>query len=523
MAEVSLSDKLDHTTSNLRNLSFCSTNPRAVEDWVKSLPIHNVKALTSPVYQALRELVEVSMSPPKLLQCLEAMIPRLVDVIVGLNQLYLGSSISLNLEQRKAAELAHAINTLVVRGYARVLVDGLKREEDIVQVVGRMLEWMRAQSMRCYRLYLPQPKQLWRQINALHMYGESKEILGEYYTPCFESSKKRVSLLNLVLQHVFLNRLYQNPLNAKQSVLLANSLADLADMAKIKTHDVNEACTFVLDINSDKEPEYISQSVSVKQPRYVDVSLVTEIINHRKEDSLQIVKRLGPDLVDQIRQLWSAAPMRKETRYEATGSLDFFVGGYQAFSRVTDGLSLGTFMERYHQEWLDDPMNPVSVSRKSIDPIYYKGKLKDQSATGLALILNEEIDRLDNGELVAYRSPSSSKYTLSVVRRIEFQGKATYSLGMQNILHDPEPCIVQVMHSDGSSSGLMPAFKADLFGKDEATSVILFTNLRLSSQFTLKVFHKNSVVLYKSKKTELVTGFVVAVTYEEVTDEDEQM
>ena len=421
--------------------------------------------------------------------------------------------------------MEHWITAVVIRAYGRLLVEGLPQAKDSVVVIGRLLEWFLSQSIGRCRLYLREPKGLWQQVNALYVLAEMSDLLAEPYNLQLNPQDRHSTITNLVMQHVMLNRIYQKPLNEKQSVTLMKVLPDLATLGNFVAEDPTDRCMFVVDVAADRPPDYTARAKNAKEsmtvPRYVNVSRVMDTLSHDVADKHGVIRRLGPDIVDRIRALWSEAPTRRTDRTESSGTLEFSVGVYQAFAKVFDGVSPGAFMERYHKDWLKNPMHPMEVSRKGTEAIEHTGDLRDESVTGLAVVCDSGVERLENGELIIYQSADSKKFVLSVVRRIQFEGKSKYSFGLQNILHDPKPCVVQMINREGKASAGMPGFSAKLLGIDERPSVILFPRMGGSSaQAALRVFSENSVDMYKQKKTVLRTGFVVAVSYEPLTDDE---
>jgi hypothetical protein len=340
------------------------TDPRYARAWFESLPLADVGEVARELYQTLYTLNRQELPAPQRLELMELYESPVATAISGL-QNHLGvPAYPLSARKHQLAQFIRQLDAEMANGYKCCLQDLIARRfswrsrPDGARVAHRALYHLSQLLFHSYRVYLPYPTGVWREIHQLFSYAESAGWHDqEVDAPGSEPADRPHTIARRYRQALMLaaSQPYQLP---QDECLLVNRLIDHWSGQAALSHETpdDRAGLFLIDPDVDSPPQPAARMTSAADGASRRVLNTLELVRtlqgfvHRlsRGESVQSIG-LGVDCLDttchdmlqRLIRAWSVAARRQHSRLKRRGSVllcvslpavHFFASGQRSFS-----------------------------------------------------------------------------------------------------------------------------------------------------------------------------------------------
>lgn len=495
---------------DLASLTFNAASPKKMADWIEALPKVNVGESSRQLYSAIQELNRFKTDPKTRFLILEEMRNSIHYVCKSLGKHFLNQSIVLNEKESKIANLAQALQNHLAIGYKIVLLDTLSLKTSEAAklraiVTHRALTELSGNLLRCYQLYYPTPKGLWREIHQLYLLADHYDILDKEIED--KATKSSLTIEHCYFRTMLLSTARPNQLRQQEIAQLSQAFNIWAKHCKLKKLNENPE-PFIVDLRSDEGAVYFqwnkeSLDTSSSSLRYVKMTDVADVIRTRIQnindnDGVDLsIKMLAGTVLRHLLQSWSASSQRAfaRTTTEGTISLAFGLGAVHHY--VSNGQDFNRMLMGGHESlMIQDEDNPFlsnaanrnygfneemrsggdvwslqavaatkglgSGKQSKVQTLFaaYDCQLIDTSPGGYCLEWKGIAPtQLKTGEITAVKEPGQEVWSVAVVRWIKKISNSSAKLGLELLAPHAEAVGSKVIHKDGGTTEYMRAIR----------------------------------------------------------------
>ena len=262
------------------------TEPRNAEAWLASLPYADSSEASREIFQALYTLNRIELDPQERFKLLE-LYRGPVDVVTkGLQSHFAHGTYPLPPSRHQLANFVRQLYQEMAAGYKCCIWDQSKAflswgKKDFVTVVAeRAITYLGEILMRSYRVYLPYPAGIWREINEIYRYTEE---LGRHQEPIATNSKDNDESQTVARRYLQVALLgLANPYQLPQDACLhiASFLGQWAGRARLLS-DVevhNPAGQFLIDLSTDGPPKPFPRDGAIRTGGTLRVLSAIELV-----------------------------------------------------------------------------------------------------------------------------------------------------------------------------------------------------------------------------------------------------
>jgi hypothetical protein len=499
---------------DLVNLTFDAANPKKMAAWIEALPKVNVGESSRQLYSAIQEINRFKTDPKTRFLILEEMRHSIHYVCKSLGKHFLNQSIVLNEKESKIANLAQALQNHLAIGYKIVLLDTIQQKTSEAAklrafATHRTITELTGNLLRCYQLYYPTPKGLWREIHQLYSLADHYGILDKEIEDSATQSK--LTIEHCYFRTMLLSTARPNQLRQQEIAQLSQAFNIWAQYCRLKTTD-EEPEPFIVDLKSDEGAIYFQWNkekidTSSSSLRYVHMSsladvLRTRIQNINNNEGVDLsIKLLASTVLRHLLQSWSASSQRSfaRTTTEGTISLAFGLGAVHYY--LSKGQDFNKMLLGGNEDLvLQDEDNPFLTSKNNrnygfneelssggdvwalsavtstktskqgksstasgkVQTLFaaYDCKLIDTSPGGYCLEWSGIAPtQLKTGEIITIREPGQEDWSVAVVRWIKKISSTQIRLGLELLAPHAQAVGAKVIQKDGSSTEYMRAIR----------------------------------------------------------------
>lgn len=238
------------------------TEPRYAQAWLASLPYADSTEAAREIFQALYTLNRMELDPQERFELLELYRGPIDVVTKGLQKHFSQGVYPLPPSRHQLASFVRQLFQEMAAGYKCCIWDQHKallswgKKQFVTTAAERALHYLGEVLMRSYRVYLPYPPGVWREINEIYRYAEE---IGRHLEPVSngasdESHPHSITQRYLQIALLGLTNPYQLPQDACTHI--ASFLEQWADKARIlRDAEVrNPAGQFLIDLTADAPP-----------------------------------------------------------------------------------------------------------------------------------------------------------------------------------------------------------------------------------------------------------------------------
>ena len=356
---------------DLSMLSFCSPQPKRLQEWVDALPQMNIGESAKQLYAAIQEINRFQTDSHTRLQMLEILRGPIRYVCKSLGKHFLNKPVILPPKESKIANLAQALQNHLATGYKAIVVQALPRlkvndreaKRDASLAIHRALTEQAHVLLRSYQLYYPAPPNFWREAHLLYMISEQCKILDtNIKCPSEDASKNlppTVSTINdIYLRLLLLSTCKPNQLRQQQIEHVFDATASWTQYTSMESNSEAKSL-YTINLLSDTPPIYnalmaaVGENTNGNHLRYLNAA---ELSDHLRvqlqlpsdqphpDQSFSVPKDIANDLIRQLIQAWGVLTERAFTRLEEAGQLTLCLGLSATHYFVSDKADFATMM-----------------------------------------------------------------------------------------------------------------------------------------------------------------------------------
>ncbi|OUS26785.1 hypothetical protein A9Q99_16325 [Gammaproteobacteria bacterium 45_16_T64] len=350
---------------DLSMLSFCTPQPKRLQEWVDALPQMNVGECAKQLYAAIQEVNRYKTDTHLRLQLLEILREPIRYICESLGKHFLNKPVILPAKESKIANLAQALQNHLATGYKTIVVQSMPRlkandrdaKKDATMAIHRALSEQGHVLLRSYQLYYPAPPNFWKEAHLLYLIAEQYKLLDvQVKSPNGENSSSSIS--DIYLRLLLLSTCKPNQLRQQQIQHVFKATANWTPYASIED-SVEATSLYTISLLSDSPPIYNALMNTLSEPtdhthmRYLNAADLSDHLrvqlqlpsdqSHPIPDFL-VPKAIANDLIRQLIQAWGVLTERAFTRLEEAGQLTLCLGLSATHYFVSDKADFSSMM-----------------------------------------------------------------------------------------------------------------------------------------------------------------------------------
>lgn len=325
------------------------TDPRYARAWFESLPLADVGEVARELYQTLYTINRQDLPPSQRLELMDLYEPPVATAVSGL-QTHLAKPVyPLSARKHQLSEFVRQLETEMANGYKCCLQDMTARRlawrpsPDGARIAHHALFHLSQLLLHSYRVYLPYPAGVWRDIHQLFSHAEGAGWLDrEVDTAGAERTDRPPTLARRYRQTLLLaaSQPYQLP---QDECLLVNQMLDRWTDRATLLNDIPDgrAGLFLVDLDADSPPQTILRTRSAASGANRRALNTLELVRtlqgfvHRlgRGESVQSIglgvdclESTCHDMLQRLIRAWGVTARRQHTRLKRRGSVLLCVG-----------------------------------------------------------------------------------------------------------------------------------------------------------------------------------------------------
>ncbi len=510
MDDLNESLKLRVPEQRLTALSFCEATPRALEKWVRDLPMANIGETAKRLYHAQNELNQLIIAPTERYALIELIRDPVYFVCGELAKHYLNQPVVLPEKPRKIANLCQALQLNLANGYKHIVLDSLapsypeKVRRTLATACHRAISDLSRTILRANQLYSSSPQGAWLEIHQLFAFAEEQNLL-KYAIEDGQNRHRNPSTIGDAYHRILLLACARpNQLRQSDLAMLFHTFEAWSRHVYAGRDLVGDAL-FIIDPDTDKPPVYRTLAKVNPNSRQLigfDTSQLAKLLTdhlaslhkegERAEAALELPERLAESHLSHLAKAFGVLTKRTFNRIDRSGVLQVTVGLTSTHYHCAGGVEFA--QQLLHQE-NDDPNDNYflrQMRRKDVwggagdasrsrderlggtpelTAINYTGPKNQQksdaernypvfsvplvntSPGGYCLQWQGNVPgNLQAGELLGIRENDREPWAIAVVRWIRRIQQTGTQLGVELLAPSAEPVGVQLVQKTGDSS-----------------------------------------------------------------------
>lgn len=318
-----------------------------IEQWVKDLPMGNIGETARQVYEALHEVNRLAIAWKDRYRFLELLREPVQYVQRSLTQRLASATFPLPEKVQRIANLSQSLSNEMALGYKTAIEEMLassflsRDNKAMTVMLHRAIRYLSQAMLSCYQSYRPHPENSWRELNALYLFAEHKNVYQDRVADELNDLLPESSIARVYKQILLLALASPYRLRHGESEVVYNALARYAMHAHILPYSDPAATEvlFSIHINSDQAPDYLvfnHEECNKELCRLVDTRELSQKIYEELErrEGFMGSGQIPADLVIRLIRAWGIAPKRSFARNERSATTVTAVIGLTTLYRV---------------------------------------------------------------------------------------------------------------------------------------------------------------------------------------------
>ena len=494
------SEYLKIAPKKLDSLSFCEASVRQLNNWVKNLPIANIGETSRLLYHAVVEINQLKISEHTRFDMLELIRKPIYYVCEALTRKYLEHALVLDDSQKKVANLSQSLQLHLATGYKSVVKEYIqahgnssKTKEYVNIAVHRCLCDLTPSLLRNYKLYLPNPHGLWKEIHQIYFMAKALQIEKFATLDPLNKYNTKLSVEQCYLRGILLSTTQPNQLQKTDLTLIYESIELWIHKVELNTV-VAEKDVILIDPDSDGAPiyRYLAKISNLAQYNGINtLHLIRSLHQHLsfvtkggKKTDIEVPDNIDTNLLQHLIQSWGGMKQRTFSRFNATGETQVCIGLSATHYHLSGGKSLAEQITKEKvglvaktNKFLEDSLEPLPTediwsgsfdasdnlipinndndtnkvqAKKNDEYPKYKTMLVNTSPRGYCLQWpGKPANNLVTGEIVAIKENNLSHWNIGILRWIRFGKSGNTQMGIELISPNCQPCAARILSKAG--------------------------------------------------------------------------
>jgi hypothetical protein len=340
-------------------------DPKALKRWIDALPLANASVAARMLFQAVRELNQMTLDPVARLAALEALRAPVSSLADAIDRQIVGASFPLPPQKAQLGATARDFQHQMALGYRLAIYelcapDGkvpFLRGKTVTLALERAIGHLGAQLCKGYYLYAAPPEGVWRMINALFGFALASRLDDKSVDDPIagDSGTPRQAFAHALLLAI------SNPYHLTQKEIHQASMVTRAwATLPVLRGAVPGEAVFAVPLDEDRGPGYLPEERSAEGA----ARLAFDTTPLEKELARQLALADGPsgtltfrtrggtgvavgaDLVRRLMGNWRFVPERAQRRLPAGHELDTLVGLHAVHYYLAGGVDFETLVRR---------------------------------------------------------------------------------------------------------------------------------------------------------------------------------
>ncbi len=469
-----------------------------IEQWVRDLPMGNIGETARLVYEALHEVNRLAIAWKDRYRFLELLREPVQYVQSSLTQRLASATFPLPDKVQRIANLSQSLSNEMALGYKTAIEEMLassflsRDNKALTVMIHRAIRYLSQAMLSCYQSYRPHPENSWRELNALYLFAEHKNVYQDRVTDEQNDLLPESSIARVYKQILLLALASPYRLRHGESEVVYNALARYAMHAHILPYSDPAATEvlFSIHINSDQAPDYLvfnHEECNKELCRLVDTRELSQKIYAELErrEGFMGSGQIPADLVIRLIRAWGIAPKRSFARNERSATTVSAVIGLTTLYRVL-AQAQGSSTTQMHRArfnsrsvvGVSQPTNedvwdirgssyikkdydhyksltePDDIPREEVSIPYLTWQILNESAGGYRLALaGKENVGVKVGELIGInRGNGSEVWETGTVRWLRQDSDGRLEIGVQVLAPHATPVLVSNDRAAGKAA-----------------------------------------------------------------------
>ena len=491
------------------------TRPREAQVWIASLPLADSATASQQLYQSLFALNRMALDAKTRLELMELYCQPVAAVTHSLQAHFNHISLPLTPKKRRLAVFLRQLQMEMAYGYKFVVRDMLdsrslwSKKAPLTLAIARAIRYLGEVLLRCYHVYMPYPPGAWREIHALYRYAEDNGFHNEPVEGSRENTEEKASINQTYLQAVLLGLCGPYQLPPGECLQVNEFLASWAEKASLSSDvEIDSAMgRFLVDLTADLPAMLFPRDVKLKPLPYLRVlstielaRIVHEDINRLQKGSAPVSLKMGTECIDSVCldmlrrmiRFWGLAARRQFSRHTkrtsflsicaGVNALHFFSDGQRPFSAPEENppahgnkdgrfpmkAALSTATASDDEEMIDldaliaepEPTYLADISATSTHEVFRvsKWKIRDESASGLSLVRDEEsLTHVRVGDLLGILNEETNQWRAGVARWLKSEDSTHVEMGVEMLAPSVKPVAIRTISEGAVPERCAPA------------------------------------------------------------------
>ena len=313
-------------------LSGFDSRPSHIEQWINGLPRADIGEMARLVFNGLHELNRVKVADADRYLIAEMFREPVHFLAMTLKKHYIGLPFPLARKKQRVALLARELQAEMAIAYKIIIESKLARlgarldNKILSESVHRAIYYLSQVLLRCYQIYIPPPRNVWREIHRLYLYAQETNLLdnvvknqiGEHsFDSTIDGLYKQVVLLALAGPY----RLRQSEIETIHTMLA--EWEDYADVHEI-TDPEQQTGMCSLSLNGDDPPGYLTlcSDLDINFCRVLDTAPLIEVLGQHIVSGIPLqapgalgkTNKLSVELLRRLVLAWGGMAKRNFSR-----------------------------------------------------------------------------------------------------------------------------------------------------------------------------------------------------------------
>ena len=480
------------------SLSFSQPDPKAVAAWAKALPKANLGEMAKQIFQALKELNQITMPAVKRVELLEQIRPGTHYVVKQLRQQVLKLSINLNQQQTRVASLIQVLYAQLLTGYKLAISEltSTPKAPQLALALHRALSDAGHQLLLSCRLYRPAPKGHWLELHTLYQIAATNKLLKQAIEDPEQCYVSKPEIQHCYIRALLLHACSPYQLRPRQVRYLFEALEHWA--AAVTVEPDSSQSIFSIPVSIDHALEYTSLNLHPDTPALgFETSRLAKLLNEAGKDrasaKLPVPENINDLILNHVCLMLEGNRHRQHKRQVMNGNLEVIDGMSAVHFHLTDNTDFDHFViantqdnkqqektefkEQNNDAWAN-VHDADSVEKRlpgSEQPLQFTGTSAAQSKTcdypvhstniinispsGYCLSWTGDVpSHIQNGEVIGVREDANDNWNLAIIRWIKVEpGKQTLT-GIELMAPNVRPAAAAMLHKNQDSTQYMRCF-----------------------------------------------------------------
>ncbi|MHB1941630.1 MAG: hypothetical protein ACYCP0_01040 [Acidiferrobacteraceae bacterium] len=310
---------------------------RKTRHWVEQLPIADSVQTARQLYRTVYHLNRSRLQAEERLELMELYVEPTATVSDILSVHLEQFALPLGGKKRRLAGFLRELHMEMAYGYKTVVQDlvGQRHRDDalLVTAIHRAIEYLGDVLARSYRVYVPYPSGVWRELHALYEYAEHHGYVDAGVDGSAETIRHRyleALLLGVAGPYQMI------PNDCKRVEVLLQHTAFRARLGLCDPGD--HRFRFVIDLKSDAPPAWMIAEYAGASLRVLETGGLVRFFSRVTERlaagaavrdtglGLDMLNTALSGLLERLARAWSAPPVRRAERVKGHGTLAVCTG-----------------------------------------------------------------------------------------------------------------------------------------------------------------------------------------------------